>query len=161
MRKSSSTSTLASKGKRYEGAFTGTTSRKTVQGYLMKQGRINTGWRQRWFVLEGEKLWYYKNHSDSKPISYIPLRDSVVREAKKSSSQRLCFEVVTKSRVFCLSCTSRADMQAWITALAARTELATENNLIVEAELEIEQFNLQYSLRTLPVEDHSSDGQVK
>ena len=42
-------------------------------GYLQKCGAKDQNWLDRWFILQGQKLYYYKTHEHTKPITYIPL----------------------------------------------------------------------------------------
>jgi hypothetical protein len=42
-------------------------------GYMEKRGATNTAWRDRWFVLQDQKLFYFKTHQHTKAITYIPL----------------------------------------------------------------------------------------
>ena len=36
-------------------------------GWLKKQRSIMKGWQQRWFVLRGDQLFYYKDKDETKP----------------------------------------------------------------------------------------------
>ncbi|GCC28582.1 hypothetical protein chiPu_0007013 [Chiloscyllium punctatum] len=36
-------------------------------GWLKKQRSIMKNWQQRWFVLRGEQLYYYKDEEENKP----------------------------------------------------------------------------------------------
>jgi hypothetical protein len=44
------------------------------------------------------------------------------------------FDLITKTRVYCLAAKSRADMLDWVSAIAARTSLGLDNQLIAQAE---------------------------
>ncbi|NXG76198.1 RHG25 protein, partial [Baryphthengus martii] len=42
-------------------------------GWLKKQRSIVKNWQQRYFVLKGQQLYYYKDEDDVKPQSFLPL----------------------------------------------------------------------------------------
>ena len=37
-----------------------TPARPSLAGFLLKRGRINKEWRRRWFRLQGNKIWYFR-----------------------------------------------------------------------------------------------------
>ena len=41
--------------------------RPIKMGWLKKQRSIMKGWQQRWFVLRGDQLFYYKDKDETKP----------------------------------------------------------------------------------------------
>jgi len=48
------------------------------EGHLKKKGHLVKNWKQRWFILRGDKLWYFKKKEDlSTPLGEISLSDSV------------------------------------------------------------------------------------
>jgi hypothetical protein len=104
-------------------------------GYLLKKGEINKSWRLRWFVLQDDKLFYFKTSEQSKPIGFIPLDQTVVRKTTMESEvKEFCFEIITKNRIFQLAAKSKNDMMEWIKVLNTHTILHTENELIHQAE---------------------------
>eukprot|EP00002_Diphylleia_rotans_P032435 TRINITY_DN6810_c0_g1_i2.p1 TRINITY_DN6810_c0_g1~~TRINITY_DN6810_c0_g1_i2.p1 ORF type:complete len:102 (+),score=16.43 TRINITY_DN6810_c0_g1_i2:43-348(+) len=56
-----------------------TSPRGVKKGYLQKLGEHHKSWKLRWFVLEGDKLLYFKTADNTKPISYIHLLEAIVR----------------------------------------------------------------------------------
>ena len=42
-------------------------------GYMQKKGEGNESWRMRWFVLQNDKLHYFKSHQQTHAISFISL----------------------------------------------------------------------------------------
>eukprot|EP00455_Lapot_gusevi_P028190 TRINITY_DN299_c0_g1_i4.p1 TRINITY_DN299_c0_g1~~TRINITY_DN299_c0_g1_i4.p1 ORF type:complete len:397 (-),score=74.86 TRINITY_DN299_c0_g1_i4:1146-2336(-) len=115
-------------------------------GYIEKRGQRNTAWRERWFVLQGDKVYYFKSHTHNKAITFIPLADSVVREAPGRKKREFMFEINTKQRIYQLRAKSHADMMSWIRDLQKATTVNLENDAIDEAERMIE--NAEYASAT-------------
>ena len=82
------------------------------EGLLSKQGGQIKTWKQRWFVLRGHHLYYYKNAADKEPLGVIPLANSKITITEKSS-----FEVLTGRRNFFLRGNNKTEADAWITAM--------------------------------------------
>ncbi|XP_073935482.1 rho GTPase-activating protein 22 isoform X9 [Castor canadensis] len=49
-------------------------------GWLRKQRSIMKNWQQRWFVLRGDQLFYYKDKDETKPQGFISLQGTQVTE---------------------------------------------------------------------------------
>ncbi|XP_014443046.1 rho GTPase-activating protein 22-like [Tupaia chinensis] len=49
-------------------------------GWLKKQRSIMKNWQQRWFVLCGDQLLYYKDKDETKPQGFISLQGTQVTE---------------------------------------------------------------------------------
>ncbi|KAM7169421.1 rho GTPase-activating protein 22-like [Macrochelys suwanniensis] len=49
-------------------------------GWLKKQRSIMKNWQQRWFVLRGDQLFYYKDEEETKLQGFIPLQGNQVSE---------------------------------------------------------------------------------
>ncbi|XP_041600992.1 rho GTPase-activating protein 22 isoform X5 [Vulpes lagopus] len=50
------------------------------EGWLKKQRSIMKNWQQRWFVLRGDQLFYYKDKDETKPQGFISLQGTRVTE---------------------------------------------------------------------------------
>jgi len=103
-------------------------------GYLLKRGEVNKSWRVRWFVLQDDRLFYFKSPEQEKAIAFIPLDNAVVRISTENNGKEFCFEVVTKHRVYQLVAKSHTDMVEWMKSLSIQTILHAENELINQAE---------------------------
>jgi len=107
-------------------------------GYLYKRGQRHKAWKERWFVLRGDKLYYYKSHDSPNCINFISLTDAVVRVAPnqkptyRKGGQQFLFEVNTKQRVFDLRARTHADMETWVEELKKKTgkDVHGDNDLI-------------------------------
>lgn len=88
------------------------------EGYLEKRGKRNKAWRERWFVLQGGSLYYFKNHTKTNAISNIPLADASYRQCEGTIKGRVyLFEVITSTRIFQLKASSQEVLVSWMTAL--------------------------------------------
>tara|TARA_R110002050_G_scaffold117789_1_gene234677 strand:- start:523 stop:906 length:384 start_codon:yes stop_codon:yes gene_type:complete len=82
---------------------------------MLKQGAINTGWKKRWFVLEGQGIAYYKDAKSSKPLGVIPLDGCFL---EKDMSKEHAFRVVhPERRIFHLAPLSAESLEEWVRAL--------------------------------------------
>jgi len=73
-------------------------NRSQRSGYLEKRGKRNTAWKERWFVLQDSKLYYYKTEKQAKSINFIPLHDSQIRETRHHKPYEYTFEITTTHR---------------------------------------------------------------
>eukprot|EP01088_Endostelium_zonatum_P009974 TRINITY_DN2329_c0_g1_i2.p1 TRINITY_DN2329_c0_g1~~TRINITY_DN2329_c0_g1_i2.p1 ORF type:complete len:534 (-),score=111.22 TRINITY_DN2329_c0_g1_i2:70-1671(-) len=86
-------------------------------GYLSKRGGLNTQFKQRWFVLEGNYLCYYKGPELGTCLGEIPIQDSFVREAEKEATP-YCFEInVREKRNYIFNAPDQEAMKSWMTAI--------------------------------------------
>eukprot|EP00033_Pygsuia_biforma_P002665 GCRY01002946.1.p1 GENE.GCRY01002946.1~~GCRY01002946.1.p1 ORF type:complete len:144 (+),score=18.79 GCRY01002946.1:151-582(+) len=100
-------------------------------GFLEKKGFVRKNWKKRWFVLDSEKLTYYKSQNHKTMIKSIFLKDATVKLSASAGTERpFCFEVVTKERIYMFSASTRQLFHEWLVAVSERTELSQENVLI-------------------------------
>ncbi|RKP18077.1 hypothetical protein ROZALSC1DRAFT_23581 [Rozella allomycis CSF55] len=90
------------------------------EGYVYKQGNINTEYQRRYFVFDNNGISYYKNASDSKPCGKIPF--SEIEEFKECgignhpfSAELSCylFDIHTELRVFHCFVDQKVSMEYW------------------------------------------------
>eukprot|EP00475_Leptophrys_vorax_P037845 TRINITY_DN6581_c0_g2_i2.p1 TRINITY_DN6581_c0_g2~~TRINITY_DN6581_c0_g2_i2.p1 ORF type:complete len:510 (-),score=98.31 TRINITY_DN6581_c0_g2_i2:232-1761(-) len=112
--------------------------------YMEKMQR----WKTRWFVLQDDRLYYYRSHLDLNPLSFIPLRNSAIRvisdlnvqkrNRRKSWSDykdigrpndpaedrkaRFCIEIDTATSLFHLVAPSLPEMEAWINDIIVQSD---------------------------------------
>lgn len=66
-------------------------------GWLKKQRSIMKNWQQRWFVLRGDQLFYYKDKDESKPqVRHEGLRPIGVVPGQRGGAWGLSFECECK-----------------------------------------------------------------
>jgi ankyrin repeat protein len=66
-------------------------STAALKGYLMKQGGKVKSWKKRWFVLDGNCLFYFASSSDKSPLGIIPLENLTVSPAGSNAKRRYTF----------------------------------------------------------------------
>jgi len=101
-------------------------SKPDKQGELRKQGHVVKNWKTRWFVIQQDKLFYFKNRTDPKPIAYVPLRGCDVRSSSKALKP-YCFELNAPSiaKMFIIQCNSDAEVKQWIEAITSGSEYSS------------------------------------
>uniref|UniRef100_A0ACB8EYY9 Uncharacterized protein n=1 Tax=Sphaerodactylus townsendi TaxID=933632 RepID=A0ACB8EYY9_9SAUR len=97
-------------------------------GWLKKQRSIVKNWQQRYFVLKGQHLSYYKDEDDSKLQGVIRLSGSTIKEVAGTSDEggRFIFEVIpgisrdqnrTGQDSYLLMANSQSEMEDWVKLL--------------------------------------------
>ncbi|KAG8141177.1 hypothetical protein E2320_006837 [Naja naja] len=97
-------------------------------GWLKKQRSIVKNWQQRYFVLKGQHLLYYKEEEDLKPQGSLQLQGCTIREVASGSEEagKFIFEIIpgipgeqtrTGPDSFVLMANSQADMEEWVKLL--------------------------------------------
>jgi hypothetical protein len=97
-------------------------------------------WKTRWFVLQDDRLYYYRSHLEMNPLGFIPLRDSTVRivsacnvqkrmrrkswndfkefvpavDVDYETNDKMCIEIDTTNALCHLSAPNIVEMDAWI-----------------------------------------------
>ncbi|XP_049553113.1 rho GTPase-activating protein 22 isoform X7 [Orcinus orca] len=99
-------------------------------GWLKKQRSIMKNWQQRWFVLRGDQLFYYKDKDESKPQGFISLQGTQVTELLPGPEDpgKHLFEispggagerekVPANPEALLLMASSQRDMEDWVQAI--------------------------------------------
>ncbi|XP_028734200.1 rho GTPase-activating protein 22 isoform X4 [Peromyscus leucopus] len=99
-------------------------------GWLRKQRSIMKNWQQRWFVLRGDQLLYYKDKDDSKPQGFISLQGTQVTELLPDPEDpgKHLFEITpggagerekvpANPEALLLMASSQRDMEDWVQAI--------------------------------------------
>jgi hypothetical protein len=75
-------------------------------------------WKSRWFVIQQDKMFYFKNRGDPKPAGVIPLR-SVRCKTVTIKNKEFVFELIAPkiSKQFLIQATSKHEMETWIKAI--------------------------------------------
>eukprot|EP01132_Coremiostelium_polycephalum_P004991 gene4991-6215_t len=95
------------------------------EGELKKQGHVVKNWKKRWFIIQDDMLFYFKERDD-RPVGVVPLRMSRVSENKSLGKQH-CFELVSPriNKTFYIQATSPDEMSAWMKAVEKGSEFST------------------------------------
>lgn len=107
------------------------------EGWLWKQGGRYKSWKQRWFILNNNCLYYFELTADKDPRGIIPLENIAIRDVSDRSKQH-CFElficsgnevikackttidgkvVVGKHTVYRMSASTEDEKEDWITCI--------------------------------------------
>ncbi|KAM4702913.1 rho GTPase-activating protein 22 [Rhinophrynus dorsalis] len=94
-------------------------------GWLKKQRNIMKNWQQRWFVLRGQALYYYKDEEENKLQGFIQLPGNQVQEVTSQTEEasRHLFEIIAGDKVtvnheaFLLMANSQHEMEDWVRAI--------------------------------------------
>jgi len=91
------------------------------EGFLTKQGGTIKTWKERWFVLKGKKLVYFKTRNDLEAKGIIELEsDSSIKEEK--DKKRFMFSVATSRRVFYIFAKNERDRSSWTESIRRNIE---------------------------------------
>mmetsp|Transcript_20370 Transcript_20370/g.34761 ORF Transcript_20370/g.34761 Transcript_20370/m.34761 type:complete len:488 (-) Transcript_20370:14-1477(-) len=87
-------------------------------GLLRKQGHVVKNWKSRWFVIQQDKMFYFKNRGDPKPAGVIPLR-SVRCHVINFKNKEFVFELIAPkiNKSFNIQATSKHEMETWLKAI--------------------------------------------
>ncbi|XP_003801697.1 rho GTPase-activating protein 22 isoform X2 [Otolemur garnettii] len=99
-------------------------------GWLKRQRSIMKNWQQRWFVLRGDQLFYYKDKDETKPQGFISLQGTQVTELLPGPEDpgKHLFEispggagerekVPANPEALLLMASSQRDMEDWVQAI--------------------------------------------
>ncbi|XP_030342154.1 rho GTPase-activating protein 22 isoform X1 [Strigops habroptila] len=99
-------------------------------GWLKKQRSIMKNWQQRWFVLRGDQLFYYKDEEETKPQGLILLQGNQVNELPPNPDEpgKHLFEIApggagdrekmpVNHEAFLLMANSQNEMEDWVKAI--------------------------------------------
>ncbi|NWS51834.1 RHG22 protein, partial [Chunga burmeisteri] len=99
-------------------------------GWLKKQRSIMKNWQQRWFVLRGDQLFYYKDEDETKPQGLILLQGNQVNELPPNPDEpgKHLFEIApggagdrekmpVNHEAFLLMANSQNEMEDWVKAI--------------------------------------------
>jgi hypothetical protein len=90
------------------------------EGSLRKQGHIVKNWKLRWFILKGDKLWYFKSKEGlDKPLGEIVLTGSQCMNVSDKIKKENCFQLTCgyDSKVFFIQASTKDVMEAWMKAI--------------------------------------------
>ncbi|XP_053944902.1 rho GTPase-activating protein 25 isoform X2 [Cuculus canorus] len=97
-------------------------------GWLKKQRSIVKNWQQRYFVLKGQQLYYYKDEDDVKPQGCLSLQGSTIKEVVSNPEEggKFIFEIIpgvsgdqnrAGQDTYVLMANSQAEMEEWVKSI--------------------------------------------
>jgi len=87
------------------------------QGFLTKQGGLVKNWKRRWFVLKGDKIYYFKAQTDQDVTGVIELSSKSKVKKDEIKGKNNLFSVSTTNRVYFMYPDSLSDQEAWISEI--------------------------------------------
>eukprot|EP01104_Vermistella_antarctica_P013859 TRINITY_DN4266_c0_g1_i1.p1 TRINITY_DN4266_c0_g1~~TRINITY_DN4266_c0_g1_i1.p1 ORF type:complete len:957 (-),score=227.24 TRINITY_DN4266_c0_g1_i1:171-2777(-) len=85
------------------------------QGYLSKKGAKRRNWQTRWFILNKEKLRYFKMPSDTSPKGEIVV--SEIQKVEASEHKAHCISIHCAGREFLVCAKNQPDQEGWIASI--------------------------------------------
>ncbi|KFP92487.1 Rho GTPase-activating protein 25, partial [Apaloderma vittatum] len=97
-------------------------------GWLKKQRSIVKNWQQRYFVLKGQQLYYYKDEDDAKPQGCLSLQGSTIKEVVSNLEEggKFIFEIIpgvsgdqnrAGQDTCVLMANSQSEMEEWVKSI--------------------------------------------
>ncbi|XP_064493951.1 rho GTPase-activating protein 25 [Pseudopipra pipra] len=97
-------------------------------GWLKKQRSIVKNWQQRYFVLKGQLLYYYKDEDDAKPQGCLSLQGSTIKEVASNPEEggKFIFEIIpgvagdqprAGQDPCVLMASSQSEMEEWVKSI--------------------------------------------
>ena len=90
------------------------------EGQLIKQGHFVKNWKMRWFILQHNKLFYFKNRPTKyirEPTGVILLKGSTLNLTPKSNKNN-CFEIIESTgKSYLIYSENKEEIEVWIKAI--------------------------------------------
>lgn len=99
-------------------------SKPDKQGELKKQGHVVKNWKVRWFVIQHDMMFYFKQQKDPKPAGSVCLRGATCQETNKFNKP-YCLELETQNKTFYIECNSEKEMKDWKQAFQTGSEYSS------------------------------------
>uniref|UniRef100_A0A8C0HCT0 Rho GTPase activating protein 22 n=1 Tax=Chelonoidis abingdonii TaxID=106734 RepID=A0A8C0HCT0_CHEAB len=133
-------------------------------GWLKKQRSIMKNWQQRWFVLRGDQLFYYKDEEETKPQGFIPLQGNQVSELTPQPEEpgKHLFEIApggagdrekmpVNHEAFLLMANSQNEMEDWVKAIRRVIWAPFGGGIFGQRLEDTVQYERKYGLRLAPL----------
>ncbi|XP_074855510.1 rho GTPase-activating protein 22 isoform X2 [Carettochelys insculpta] len=133
-------------------------------GWLKKQRSIMKNWQQRWFVLRGDQLFYYKDEEETKPQGFIPLQGNQVSELTPHPEEpgKHLFEIApggagdrekmpVNQEAFLLMANSQNEMEDWVKAIRRVIWAPFGGGIFGQRLEDTVQYERKYGLRLAPL----------
>jgi len=97
------------------------------QGELRKQGHVVKNWKTRWFVIQHDMMFYFKNRYDAKPKGSIPLRSCVCKLSSKFTSKDFILELTSTriNKTFYIQANDQQEVKGWLKAIEQGSEYSS------------------------------------
>jgi hypothetical protein len=84
--------------------------------YLLAAGHLIKNWKNRWFLLKGDMLFYFRSEEDLSPLGAIPLRGAKVTRDTSHEGMQYCLRIMLASATlqpFYLQAANEQDFRDW------------------------------------------------
>lgn len=105
-----------------DGEEDGEGSSVRVEGWMAKQGHIIRNWKNRWFVLDGRKIFYFLKEGATRPKGVIRMIKGTEVVVEEKYSKPFCFTLQTPKKKFILQAASEEEQAEWIEAIQINLE---------------------------------------
>eukprot|EP00002_Diphylleia_rotans_P013368 TRINITY_DN2612_c0_g1_i6.p1 TRINITY_DN2612_c0_g1~~TRINITY_DN2612_c0_g1_i6.p1 ORF type:complete len:674 (-),score=128.55 TRINITY_DN2612_c0_g1_i6:134-2155(-) len=112
-----------------------------MSGMLKKKGERNKAWKDRYFVLKGGILSYFKSQDDLQPVGEIKIKDVIsITKLDGSSSQTSKtfmgyeFCVTTRSRVYYFLAKTKPERMRWMSGMGSILDMKIHSSSALESE---------------------------
>jgi hypothetical protein len=93
-----------------------------VEGWMAKQGHIIRNWKNRWFVLDGRRMFYFTKEGATRPKGVIRLVKGTEVVVEEKYSKPYCFTLQTPKKRFILQAANEEEQAEWIEAVQINLE---------------------------------------
>ena len=126
-------------------------------GFLHKLGAVNKAWKDRWFVLAGKKLYYFRSKENTKVPTGIVQVDNAYTRPGEDTNHPCSFEIITAQRIYLLAAPSQQVMQKWVNVLNAVSHVARDNEMFTMLETRIQSAEIEKNSRHVAEEPSEED----
>lgn len=93
------------------------------EGELKKQGHVVKNWKKRWFRVQNDMLFYFKDRVEDKPVGVVPLRMCRVSKTTKTGKPD-SFELSAPkiNKTFFIQANNKEEVDEWIRAIEKGSE---------------------------------------
>lgn len=88
-----------------------------VEGWMAKQGHLVRNWKNRWFRLQGRRMYYYARDGLIKAKGVINMVDGTDVIIEERYPKPFCFTILTPTKRFVLQAGDEDEMEEWIAAI--------------------------------------------
>lgn len=93
-----------------------------VEGWMAKQGHIIRNWKNRWFILDGRRMFYFAKEGATRPKGVIRLVKGTEVVVEERYNKPYCFTLQTPKKKFILQAANEEEMAEWIDAINTNLE---------------------------------------
>jgi hypothetical protein len=105
-----------------------------VEGWMAKQGHIIRNWKNRWFILDGRRVFYYAKEGAKAPKGVIRMVQGTEVIVEERYARPFCFTLKTPKKRFIVQAANEEEQAQWIAAIEINLELVDPSDADEEGE---------------------------